>query len=150
MYASQVKKQVRVGEHTFDVRKLSWKSLKKARDARSIDQAAHLRALGGEIMRALHNPTVNSDLAKAEANVAAQRADPKAREKARYDSYDRETVLVAGVERIDGEPVVLERLNDIDEDVSEQVFYAIVDLSDPPAEVTEAAGKDSSGASTSS
>lgn len=131
----EVRKEVVVGEDTFRVRKLSWKSLEKAQQARATSQAGHLRALGGDILKALR-----SDELEEVAKSLAAKKTPEELAKARYDSYDREEILVAGIETRNGEAMSRESIiAELDKPTAEALHREIVDLSDPAPEAVEAA-----------
>lgn len=134
MFASQVKKTVEIGERSYQIRMLSWKSLDKAKDARQMSGAAHLRALGGEIMKALRSDNVD-EMAKA---VAEKDATPEGRAKLRYDAYDRELVLNAGVTQIEGELATPATVADIDPTTADRLYREILDLSLGPIDPAEA------------
>ena len=132
------KKTVTVGEDSYGIRKLSWKSLSKAEEARTIAQIGNMRALGGELLKALRSEEVQAaaKLAASEA-VAEEKAAANAT-KARYDAYDQERILSLGVESKNGVPFKPEEVDELDKVTAEILHRAIVDLSDPLPEVVEA------------
>lgn len=132
----EVKKTVVIGEDSYGIRKLSWKSLEKASDARTSAQTSQVRELGGDILKALRSDAMD----EAAKKVEDAKNTPEGRAKARYDAYDREQILVAGVETRNGEKLSRQQiLDDLDKPTAETLHREIVDLSDQPGEETEAA-----------
>lgn len=143
MFASQVKKAVMVGDIAVTIRKLSGRSLDAAMEIKQQTAAAYSRALGGDLIKAF------SESAAAEAKTSDVPVDPKAKARARYNTYDRFRVLQAGVVSWVGPtggpalPKVTEGLEDLEESAAQFLFEAIVDLSVPSEESQEeATGKD--------
>ena len=119
---------------TVDFRQLSGKSLRKAAQARQSESAQNAKNYGGELMKIFSEDTPEK---KAERERKA--AEPEAR----YERYDRGTVLTQGVTGWDR---ALENLGTDPEDQlseadAEKVYRAIIDLSVPTAEEAEAALK---------
>jgi len=142
--ASAVKDRVEIAGDTYDIRKLSWRSLKKAADAMQVAQAAHMRSIGGEIFKVI------GDASTAAAQEASQKRAEKlktreGRAEERYAPYDVEEILVAGLERVNGQPASRPFINDeLDKATAEALHRRIIDLSLGPldkAEEEEVAGK---------
>lgn len=134
MFASQVKKTIEFEDGSVIIRKLSWRTLERARQARSGEMAAAARSYGGDVIKALRSETLD-ELAK---KVAEKRADPEERRKARYAEYDRGTLLVAGIESWPYGELNPERIDLLDEEQAERLHQELVDLSLGPLEVAEA------------
>lgn len=149
VFASRVKKQVALGEGdqvvVVTIRRLSGKSQEKAAEARQIAQIAKARSAGADLVKLFRElENVKSELP----------TEPVARAKARYDLYDRDTVLTAGIEDITPRPLkkdgkthmsLAESIDDFDDEARETVHRAIIDFSPSfheTAEDAEAAGKD--------
>lgn len=148
MFASRVTKDVVLNDGDLDVtvtiQKLSARALEKAREAKTISQAAPLRAMGGDILKAVRSESMD----EAAASLRAKRATIEGAKKERYDAHDRFTVLQAGIVRWRGAdlpPVSPKSVEDLDEDSAQRLHEEIVDLSLPPidpAELEERAAKD--------
>lgn len=113
MFASKTKKDLKFGEETITVRKLSGNEIDRAHEVKSVAQIANLRAMGGDVLKAIRS----EEVAKA---AAAVKADPRKR---RLDALDRATVLAAGICSL-----ASEQISDLEEVVAQEVFEAIVDL----------------------
>jgi hypothetical protein len=128
LFAKHSTKVVEIGDVQVTVRKLSWKSLEKAKVAKSAEQAASLRPYGGEVVKALHSP----ELTEAAANLKKKKNDPGERLKAHYERFDRSSVLYAGIVSWSIEDKVNpEAIDDLEEAVAEELHRQIVDLSAP-------------------
>lgn len=137
-FAAAVRKEINIGEDTFHVRKLSWHSLDKASQARQLAHIADLRALGGDLMKAIRSDALD----EAAQSLAAKRATPEGRQKERYANYDREEVLVAGVTSWSlDRSVSRESVRDLDPETADALHRAILDLSLPPLDAEDAEGK---------
>jgi len=134
MFASEVRRSVEVSGHTIVIRKLSARSLDKARQARSAVAAKGLREMGGEIFRALRSENVDGLVAELEE----RRRDPETVKSQRYAAYDRDTVLQAGlVSWSHSRDLTPESIGDLDEETAESLHEAILDLSLPPLDPAE-------------
>jgi hypothetical protein len=145
MFAKQVTKDVAVGEEIVTVRKLSGKTLQKARDARRVEQVQNMRDIGAEMIKAFREEREKVAQARPEAlPIPAKEPTKEELEKARKDSfadYDRDTVLVAGVVRWTAKvPVNSENIADLDEESATLLHNEILDLSVQPVN-TEELGK---------
>ena len=147
MFASRVTKDVVLNDGDLDVtvtvQKLSARALEKAREARTVSQAAPLRAMGGDILKAMRSESMD----EAAASLRAKRATLEGAKKERYDAHDRFTVLQSGIVRWRGADlpaVSQESIEDLDEDSAQKLHEEILDLSLPPidpAELEERAAK---------
>jgi hypothetical protein len=148
MFAKQIQKDVKVGDETVTVRKLSGKTLNAARASRRAEQVQSMRDIGADLIKAFRE---GRDVAKEEreaAKVAATApADPtpdmlaKAR-KATFDDYDRDVVLVAGIVRWTAKtPCTPENIGDLDEESRLLLSDEILDLSVAPINIAEVQGK---------
>jgi len=117
MFASDTKRDVPVGDVTVTVRKLSGRSLEKASEAQSISAATVTRSFGPEVMKVLRE-------GRAEQT-------PEQRTASRYQAYDRQSVLVAGIMRWTSPVPLAQGIDDLDEESAELLFRAILDLSLP-------------------
>jgi hypothetical protein len=135
MFASKVQKEVSIGAGddavTVTIRKLSGRSLEKASEARQIAVSQGMRSMGGDILRTLRD----LETTKAEP----EKPDYAAATKARYSTYDRMAVLLAGIVRWTAEePPTLKFMEDeLDEESCQKLHEAILDLSLPPLDPAE-------------
>lgn len=136
LFASQVTKDIVRGEDTITIRKLSGKSLQKAREGRSMDQTSYLRHLGAELFRVLRSEALDEAAKKLEAMKEAK--TPEERRKARYGEYDRDLVLNAGILRWSCGDLTPDRVADLPEEDAQALHEAILDLSLPPLDASEA------------
>jgi len=127
MFVSKITNAVSVGEFTVVIRKLSARQLEKCQEKAQERLFAMFRNAGGETLRALRD-TQAKDVPDATKNAA------------RYAGYDRWTTLQEGVVSWDAEMKLAEGLEALDEEASDQIFHAIVDLAKP--NVKEVQGKD--------
>jgi hypothetical protein len=132
MFASKTTKAVEVGQNSVIVRKLSATQLERATDARQVKVQEGMVRMGAELIR-----TFTSD-PEAKAKAAA---NPNAR----YEAYDRATVLGLGIllwsgPDVAGKPTA-ETIDDLDEEAADLIHRAIIDLSAPPAKVVEEQAK---------
>ncbi len=129
-------KDEELGEIVVTIRKLSGSSLEKAAVNRGIVQAAYFRALGAPFLRDLSSPQAE----EAKKILADEKKDPAALRKARYAQYDRDSVLIAGIERWSCEdkfPKSPESIAKLDEDAAQDLHEAILDYSLPPITLEE-------------
>ena len=135
MFASDIRSTIQVGNVEVVVKKLSKRSLDKAREAKSIATALQLKAFGGDLLKALREDTV----AEAVESLRAKQNGPEARKAAFLATFDFEHVLNAGIvswnaaRKLDPAAIA-----DLDEDSASTIFHAILDLSIPPSEAVEA------------
>jgi len=150
MFASRVTRDVEVqdadGVVIVTVRKLSARSLEKAREVRSAQQLGSLKNASKELLLVMRSGEVEAAAAQLAARREAEAKDLKVRARSRYDAHDRESVLNAGIVRWScQEPVSPDNISDLDEGAAQQLHEAILDLSLPPldpAEAEAAEGKD--------
>lgn len=143
MFASQVKGQVVIpssGPDEVDVivyiRKLSARSLEKAREAKLGESFNIAKKMGADLVKAFNSQEVTeAALARNAAKEKGERPEDK------YDGYDRFTVLKSGIDHwslTDKDPKLDSVLDDLDEESVERIFRAIIDLSvKKPAEITQ-------------
>jgi hypothetical protein len=129
-------KDEELGEIVVTIRKLSGSSLEKAAVQRGIVQAAYFRALGAPFLQELSSPKAD----EARKILADEKKDPAALRKARYAQYDRDSVLIAGIERWSCEDKYpkSESITKLDEDTAQELHEAILDYSLPPITIEEA------------
>jgi hypothetical protein len=138
----------KLGRIDVTIRKLSWKSLKKARQAKTIDGANELRAFGGEIVRAF------TGAAKSDVEAALKAVDEiESRERAkktpeqlrqeRYDAHDPEVTLVAGVVGWTAEREFrASEVDNLDDQTAKTLHEEIVDYSLGPIDAEAHESKD--------
>jgi hypothetical protein len=147
MFASRVTKDVQVESVVVTIQKLSGRSLDKAKDARSAAQLGSLRAASKDLLQVMKSDQVEAAAEKLAAQRAKEVTDLKAKARARFDAYDREHVLVAGIVRWSCEAETRlspEAVGDLDEETAQLLHEEILTLSLPPVDPVEAAalGKD--------
>jgi len=147
MFAKQITKDVEVGTEIVTVRKLSGKTLQKAREAKRSEQVSNMRELGAEMIRAFREEREKLAAVKPEAlPIPPKEPTREELEKTRKDSfseYDRDTVLVAGISKWTAKvPVSPENIADLDEESATKLHNEILDLSLAPVNTAEIAGKD--------
>lgn len=128
MFASVTKRELKFGEGFITIRKLSGYQLDLAREEASARQIGHLRKLGGELITAMNSSEVN----RAAAHLQEKQKDETETAKQRYVGYDRMTVLTQGIVAWSAGDVTPEKIRDLEEDVAQETFEAIVDLTVPP------------------
>jgi hypothetical protein len=130
MFASRHKKTIVVKDddgvdRNIVIAKLSARSLELASDQRQIAVSRVSRQMGAEMLRAFRDQRLEEP------------KDPKEKRKSRLQSYDRETVLMQGIDSWDilgpdGKPLPKEKgIADFDEETAQYVFTEIMDLSVP-------------------
>jgi hypothetical protein len=147
MFASRVTKDVQVEDVVVTIQKLSGRSLDKAKDARSAAQLGSLRAASKDLLQVMKSDQVEAAAEKLAAQRAKEATDLKAKARARFDAYDREHVLLAGIVRWSCEATVRfcpDAVADLDEESAQLLHEEILTLSLPPVDPVEAAalGKD--------
>ena len=131
MFASKIKKVVSFDDDQVTIRKLSFSALDRARDARQLRSAETIRAHGGEVFKVLRSEST-ADLAE---QLKARRENPEVARRARYQEYDRASVLHNGIVAWSfDEPVDQGHIDDLDEDIAQRLHEEIIDLSAPPPE----------------
>lgn len=135
MFASRITRDVDVqdGESVVvvTVQKLSGNALQDAREARGAAQLASLRGASKELLQVFRSSDLDAAAEKLAAQRRAEAADIVVRARARYAEYDRGTVLKAGIVRWSVGEVTHERVADLDEEASQKLHEAILDLSLP-------------------
>ena len=141
MFTKNVTKVVDMtdGETTGQVtiRKLSARSLDKAREARQIAAAQLTAKMGPEMISAFRDASKD----KGEKPVVSAEDNPDVR----YQVYERAHILSAGVTSWTFEVDLKEGIEDLDEESAEFLFREIIDLSDPAPKVDEATQKKDAG-----
>jgi hypothetical protein len=125
-----------LGEVRVSIRKLSDKSLRKAAEARSIEQAVALKTMGGEIFRVLQSKELDAVAEKV------SKPDAEKLRQERYSRYDRDYILQAGVESWSCQatyPLTPETLQKLDPPTATKLHEAIVDWTLGPVDEDEAA-----------
>ena len=131
MFASKTRKDIKVGQETITIRKLSGYQLDLAKQEQDIIQAGSLRRMGGEILTALRSDEVT----KVASNLKKKGTTPD--DKLKYIVYHRNTVLHHGIVAWSAGEVTDEQIRDLEEGVTQKVFEAIVDLTLPSKEERE-------------
>jgi len=132
VFASQVKSTFQIEGCDVRIRKLSARSLDKASEIRQGSVVAMARGFGPELMAVF----------RGDVGPQPERVAQTERETV-YATYDRDSVLVAGIEswdakHADGKKMDLEEgIADLDEDSANALFHAIIDLSVPTKEQVE-------------
>jgi len=115
--------------HWFELRKLSWKNLRKARKKQEEEQREIAKAFGAEFLAVLTKGGSDAE-DKARRLIRKQQYD--------VSNYDMETLLFHGVASWSyEEPVTPEALSDLDERTAVWAAQAIIDLTKPPSEEEE-------------
>jgi hypothetical protein len=129
MFASNVKGSIELEDGdskvTVTIKKLSARALDQAREARITQATRRAREVGADLiasMRSAQTPPVTTPTAE------------QLRE-ARYDLYDRDVVLRAGVVAWTHATPLAVGLEDLDEPSAVKLSQAILDLSLPPLDV---------------
>jgi hypothetical protein len=152
MFAKQITKEVAVGPETVTIRKLSGRSLQKAREAQRSTQVQNVREIGPEMIKAFRAERAEADAAAAKPEEApivelTQEDLDKAR-KASFAEFDRDVVLVAGIVSWTAKdaknkaiPVNEANIGELDEETSQLLHDEILDLSLAPVNADEVTGK---------
>ena len=135
MFASQVRSTVDLEDSVqVVIRKLSAKTLDKAREAKQMAFAASARAYGADMMKVLRDASAQ-DIEAAEKRRAEALAKENASGDSRFAGYDRDVVLTAGIVSWNVEPKVSpDSVADLDEPTAGKLFKAILELSLPPVD----------------
>jgi len=109
----------------FDLLKLSWTQIRRARKAATLDSAETAKAFGAELMKALSSDTNGED--KALRLIKSQQYDES--------MFDTEQLLLDGVKAWSYEgDVTSDALSGLDEKTAVWAKQAIIDLTKPPSE----------------
>lgn len=142
MFASRITKDVEAHDGdtlvTVTIQKLSGRSLRKAQEAAQAAALLSMRAASKDMLQVWNSKEVEAAADKLAEQRKREAADPKARAKARYAAYDRDAILLAGIVRWTANKPVAEGLEDLDEETSQKLHEAILDLSLPPLDPVEA------------
>jgi hypothetical protein len=153
MFARETLKDVEVkgsdenSPEIVTVRKLSGKTLQKARDAKRGEQVSNMREMGAEMIRAFREEREKAAVSTKQDALPIPVKEPtldelqKAR-KASFSEYDRDQVLVAGIAKWTPTiPVNPENIAELDEETANLLHEEILDLSVAPANLAEVSGK---------
>ena len=109
----------------FELLKLSWVKIKKARKAATLDSAETAKAFGAELMKALSSDDKGEE--KALRLIKSQQYDES--------MFDTEILLEAGIAGWSyDEPVNPSTLKELDEETAAWAKQAIIDLTKPPSD----------------
>lgn len=109
----------------FDLLKLSWVQIRKARKAATLDSAETAKAFGAELMKALSSDDKGEE--KALRLIKTQQYDES--------MFDTELLLLAGVSGWSYDEAVDEgTIKELDEETAAWAKQAIIDLTKPPSE----------------
>lgn len=136
MFASRSTRDVAIGVETVTVRKLSGPQARRARDVRNAEQVKALRDMGGDVLKALKSGELDKIAVDVKADPVARSA---AERKARYDAFDRATVLTCGVVRWTCGDVTPKAIDDLEDWAAQAIHEAIVDFTFPTVEEAKAA-----------
>ena len=134
MFASSITKQIEIEDGvekgTVTIRKLSARSLDKAREARQLAVMGVATKFGPELMKSFREAAAEKREAAPEG-VGAPTVD------ARYGEFDRTLVLTQGVASWTFIVPLTAGLEDLDEGAAELLFHEIIDLSYPAKAAAE-------------
>jgi hypothetical protein len=116
MFAAQITKPVTIGDNTYTIRKLSWRSLENAQQ-KQLDNYVAMQARLGSLSAKL-------DEAAATAKPSDRKSEP---ELDKYAMFDKGTVLTAGVKAVNGEGKV--NVDELTKGSSDVLFREIINLS---------------------
>jgi hypothetical protein len=139
VFASETKKSLQYDELQVVIRKLSGKSLRKAREVRQIAQMRMSREMGGELVRAFQETAAAKDAVQAKGPAPTL----EQLRMTRYAEFDQDDILVRGIESWSATKPLPDGIDDLDDAVGLQIFHEIVDLSSgpiDPAQATEGKG----------
>lgn len=143
MFASNVKKQVEIqdGETLVSVtiKKLSARILVKASETRQQASMKASKELGGELIEVFRKDAQQkADAADKDAEDPTPEEKLKAlkeKREAQYALYDRDEILMKGIDSWTAPVKREEGIEDLDEETSEKLHREILDLSLPPLDV---------------
>jgi len=114
--------------HEVTIQKLSGKALAAARQAKSVESIDYVKRMGGAAF--------GRELASAREAIGAAEPSPD-----RTRDYDRPTVLAKGVKAWTySEAVTPATLDDLDEQATDFLFHAILDLTLPNGDAEKKTG----------
>lgn len=144
MFASKTKKTVEINDDgstvVVTVRKLGWKKLREAAEAQTTAAISTATKAGPAIMQ----------MWAAEADKDKKGEEKEKSPDARYASYDRDTILRAGIESWTAAAKLPDAIDDLDDEAADALHRAIVDLSVPAPEVAARAKGEGASPSTGS
>ena len=149
MFAKQIQKEVVVGEEIVVIRKLSGRSLQKARDEQRSAQVQNVREIGPEMIKAFRAEKAEekTDPAPFEIVVQPTTEELEKARKASFSEYDRVVVLNSGIvswtakDQGKAVPVNAETIDELDEVISNLLHEEILDISVSPINADVLAGK---------
>jgi hypothetical protein len=112
----------------MELRRLSWKKLRKARKLQEEEQREVAKSFGAEFMKALSRGDVDEDRARRLIKEQQYNAD----------NFDTEALLESGIAAWSyAEPVNLDTIEELDERTAVWAKQQIIDLTKPPSEDEE-------------
>lgn len=125
------------GSVIITIQKLNDRSLSKAQKAKKGDTLSDLRAMGGELFRAIKD----DNLEKLADQLEARKKAPTLEEmkQARYNEFDRDAIVQAGVVSwsIEAQARLFDSLPNLDRPTAEFLHEEIVDWSLGPIDPAE-------------
>jgi len=139
LFASDITESLEIGDCVVTIRKLSWKKLREAAQAKADAEIGFMAKAGRDVMQTMRD-AIQSRQGPAAPATVEEVVDPEISRAARYQTYDRGVVLLKGIKSIsngDGRKLekLTEAIDDLDEVVAERCHRAILDLSLPPIDV---------------
>jgi hypothetical protein len=137
MFASKHTKAIPFPEGVVTIRKLAYGDLDDAAEARQRKAAQSARDMGPEMVKAFRD---GAEKPVAEPAKLTPEQEKAARTKARYESYDRNIVLVRGVVSLPDTAAeqTAKAVRELDEPTADQLHREILDYSLPPLDESEA------------
>ncbi len=139
IFVDNEKKQLQFGDLVVVIRKLSGSSLRKAQQARQAADMANFRAMGGELFRVMREPAPKP-LAIEPGSETAEQARARRllqAKKDRYNTYDRDDMLVRGIESWSDTRDIATGVLKIADGFQQQIYEEIVDLALGPVDEAE-------------
>lgn len=141
VFASETRKTVVIEDLQVVVRKLSGTSLAKARAVRQGIDMGNTRGLGGELFKVIREMEAARSAPRSEDGAPAPKKEPTLEElkEKRLGEFDRDDLLIRGVESWSAAAPLPSGLQDLTEAVQQQLFEEIVELSCGPLDPKKAA-----------
>ncbi len=145
LFASDITDTLEIDSSVVTIRKLSWKKLREAAQAKADAEIGFMAKAGRDVMASMREAMAfrqgGATPQESQQTVPSTDApvDLETQREARYGGYDRGAVLLKGIKSIsngDGKPIpkLTEAIEDLDEATAERCHRAILDLSLPPIE----------------
>lgn len=139
LFASDITEALEIGASVVTIRKLSWKKLREAAQAKADAEIGFMAKAGRDVMQTMRDAIQSRQVTPPLTENYDPVVDLPAQREARYQGYDRGVVLAKGIKSIsngDGKPIpkLTEAIEDLDEAIAERCHRAILDLSLPPLE----------------